>query len=167
MRPPKIVALRVSLLLAGCGKRVPESTTTPPGIPRVGWVIMTGDRDNPDDDYVCQSGPRTPQCIVAASRPDHQVFADVHFYFHPAAADTKYTGTVEVGFMRRRSSPSECHRESRGQPGATHGVGLVSSAPGPYTMTISVVAEGAQRRTIHEQVQVEVQQPRAATARGR
>src|SRR6478672_11328697 len=97
---PKTVALVTLLALAGCGKRVPESTTAPPGIPRIGWVIMTGDRDNPDDDYVCQSGPRMPQCIVPASRPDHQVFADVHFYFHPAEADTKYTGTIEVGFIQ-------------------------------------------------------------------
>ncbi|MGH9893775.1 MAG: hypothetical protein ACREA0_17685, partial [bacterium] len=33
-------------------------------------------------------------------RSDAQVFSDVHVYYHGAGAETKYAGTMQIGFFR-------------------------------------------------------------------
>src|SRR4051794_27995172 len=89
------------LLLAGsvaCGPHVPPSAAGVPGAPRISWIIMAGDRDNPDRDFICQSDPRTG-CEVPASRPGQQVFAHLYVYYHPTAVETLYTGSIRVGFF--------------------------------------------------------------------
>src|SRR5262245_958358 len=93
------IGLWMLLLLGGCGKRIAESTTAPPDRPRIGWIMMAGDRENPDDHFVCQSNPRT-DCVLPVSRPDRESHTTVHFYFHSAATDTKYTGTIELAFAQ-------------------------------------------------------------------
>lgn len=140
-----------------CATHIPESTTAPPGVPRVGWVLMTGDRDNPDGHYVCQSEPRTEECVLAPSRPDHQVFAHVHFYFHPASGDAKYTGTIELDFMQGAQPLTPNVSVKAGdKPAQTSVVGLVLPTTGSHQMTIALVAQGDQRREIRERVPVEV-----------
>lgn len=150
----------IALLLAtswGCARRIPESTTAPPGVPRVGWVLMTGDRENPDDHYVCQSEPRTEQCVLPPSRPDHQVFAHVYFYFHPASGDAKYTGKIELDFMQGAQPLTPNVSVKAGdKPAQTSVMGLVLSTPGSHQMTIALVAQGEQRREIRERVPVDV-----------
>jgi hypothetical protein len=126
-------------------------------VPRIGWVIMTGDRDNPDHDYICQSEPRTEECVLPASTPDRQVFAGVHFYFHPADADTKYTGTIELGFIEGGHPLTPNATVKAGDtPVQTSVMGVVSSTPGSHPMSIRLAAEGEQPREIKEQVPVEV-----------
>ena len=73
--------------------------TSPPGTPHITWVLMYGDRNNADDEFACQSEPKT-ECVIPASRPDAQSFADVHFYFHGAGDETKYEGTTSIGFLQ-------------------------------------------------------------------
>lgn len=154
-----LAVLGTMLLATACGKRVPG----PPagavsGMPRIGWVIMTGDRDNPDQDFVCQSEPRT-DCVMPASGPGRQVFTDVHFYFHPAATDTKYTGKIQIGFVEG-SAPYELTPNmtvKRGDSlGNTSVIGIVSSKPGTHEMTIAMVAEADSTRQIRDQVRVQV-----------
>jgi len=156
----------IALLLtafSGCGKHIPESTTAPPDVPRIGWIIMTGGRDNPDDVYVCQSEPRTEECALPASSADHNVFADVHFYFHPAAADTRYTGTIELGFIQggHPLTPNATVKAAD-KPAQATVLGMVSSVPGAHSMNIALVAEGQQRREINEQVVVQVRAPQVS-----
>ena len=62
---------------------------------------MSGDRDNPDRDFICQSNPRTA-CEMSASRPGEQVFAHLYVYYHPAAIETLYTGLDSCRIFRRR-----------------------------------------------------------------
>ena len=130
----------VSLGMEGCARSIPKTAGGPVGAPRVGWVIMMGDRDNPDREFVCYS--ESPgDCVVPPSRPDDQVFADVHLYYHPAATETKYGGTVQVGFF---SSPLELRPTFTVKPGSSPAnqsvVGIVSGKPGTYPLTIEVAA---------------------------
>jgi len=159
-RVPKRILAGAFLLLSliGCHRRiVPESMTATAGIPRIGWVIMAGDRDNPDDQFVCQSQPRN-DCVLPPSRPDHQTYTDVHFYFHPAAADTKYTGTIQVGFVQGAAPLTPNVTVKAGDaPTQSSIFGPIVSNPGRHVMVISLVAEGAQRREIREQVQIQLQ----------
>jgi hypothetical protein len=60
---------------------------------------MSGDRDNPDQEFVCQSDPRN-DCVVPVSRPDAPIFSDVHIYCHGAGMDTRYTGSIQIGLFR-------------------------------------------------------------------
>ena len=118
---------------------------------------MMGDRDNPDRDFVCYS--ESPgECVMPPSRPTEQVFADVHLYYHPAATETKYTGTVQIGFF---SSPLELRPSFTVKPSTSPGnqsvVGIVSDKPGTYPLTIGVDATptpAGPARQIREQVSV-------------
>jgi len=150
-------ALIALLCLAmGCEKRVPVPTGGSPETPRIGWVIMVGDRENPDREFVCQSDPRT-DCVMPASQPDDQRFTNTHFYFHSAAADTKYTGTIQVGFL---TSPHEFKPNlivKGGDPATNASVsGIVSSKRGRYQMTITAVAESGGTQQIRDSVPVTV-----------
>jgi hypothetical protein len=163
MKLLRLAPIALLVIHWSCSKRIPESNTAPPVVPRVGWVIMTGDRDNPDAAYVCQSQPRTEECVLSATRPDQQVFASVHLFFHPAPADTKYTGTVRVGFMQTAGPVTPNVTVKAGdKPGQTTVIGLVLPSPGKHEMTIALVAEGEQRREIRERVQVAVQATQGA-----
>jgi hypothetical protein len=152
-----VVTTGVVLLTMGCGKRVPVPSAGTPGTPHVGWVIMVGDRDNPNRDFVCQSDPRT-DCVMPASRPDDQAFTDVHFYFHPAKAEATYRGTIVIPFFEG-STPHELKTDvtvKQGDAIANSSVsGIVPSKPGTYPMTIEVVADsGGATRQIRDRVTV-------------
>jgi hypothetical protein len=153
-----LAVIGILFLQAGCMMRVPAPSGGPPGTPRVGWVIMAGDRDNPDREFVCQSNPRTA-CVMFASRPDSQTFSAVHFYFHSAATDTKYTGTIQIEFFEG-STPHEVTSDvtvkGRGSPANTSVSGIVSSKPGIHPMTIAMVAESGTTQQIRERVPVTV-----------
>ena len=149
----------IVFLAAACDKRVPVPSGATPGAPHVGWVIMTGDSDNPDREFVCQSDPRT-DCVMPASRPDNQAFSDVHLYFHPAATETKYVGTVGIGFFEG-STPHEVKPNVTVKPGAAVArssvAGIVSSTPGTRALTIAIVADSGKPQQIQEQIPVRVQ----------
>ena len=153
------MAMVVGLCMLGCTRPIPKTAGGPAGLARVGWVIMIGDRDNPDRDFVCYS--ETPaDCVMPPSRPGEQVFADVHLYYHPAAAETRYDGSIQVGFF---SSPLELKPTFTVKPDASPEnqgiVGIVSDKPGTYPFTIGIAATptpGGAARQIREQVQVTV-----------
>jgi len=100
MRARQFVVVAVAAVVTStCAKRVPEPANVAPGTPHITWVLMYGDRNNADDEFACQSEPKT-ECVIPASRPDAQSFADVHFYFHGAGDETKYEGTTSIGFLQ-------------------------------------------------------------------
>ena len=147
--------LGMLLITTGCEKRVPVPSG-PAGTPRVGWVIMVGDRDNPDREFVCQSDPRT-DCVIAATQSDTQTLTDVHFYFHPATSDTTYNGTIQIAFISG-STPHELKTNvtvKRGSaPGRSSVSGIVPAKPGNYQMMIDVVADSATPQQIRDVVPV-------------
>src|SRR5437773_2770418 len=92
-----VLAVPLCLVPAGCGQRLRPAAATGKG-PQVGWVIMSGDPENPNHDFVCQSNPRS-ECIVPTSRPNATVMAALYFYYHPAMTETRYSGSIQIGFF--------------------------------------------------------------------
>src|SRR5438067_2195727 len=133
----------VAATTSTCAKRVPEPANIAPGTPYVTWVLMFGDRDTPDREFACQSEPRT-DCVLPASRPDDQVFSDIHFYYHGAGAQTRYEGTKSIGYLQE---PPDSHTSrtnitvKKSESITTESVmGIVTSAPGSYTVTLNLTA---------------------------
>lgn len=163
MRPHVLIgAMVASAFTSTCAKKAPVPVDVAPGTPHVSWVIMAGDRDNPDQDFVCQSDPRN-DCVVSVSRPDAQVFSDVHVYYHGTGTDTKYVGSVQIGFFR---GPAESHNietnmtVSKTDRIANQSVtGIVTETPGNYAVSFSLVATSlgtASNQAIQAQVPVVV-----------
>lgn len=159
--PRLIPVLIVSVpLIVSCAKRPPEPRVTP-GTPHISWVVMSGDRDNPDADFVCQSDPAN-DCTVQASRPGAQVFSDVHVYYHGVGGETKYAGSFDVGFFEgepashRIQTAITVHKnESITNQSVT---GIVTSTPGTYAIQFALTATltGGQTRSIDNQISVVV-----------
>lgn len=157
-----IVAIAAAFATA-CAKGIPQPTGLTPGTPRISWVIMSGDRDNPDQDFVCQSDPRSA-CVIPASRPDAQTFSHVHVYYHGAGASTKYTGSIDVGFFQGEPA-SRTIQANMTVPKAddvlTQSVtGIVVATPGRYAVRFEVgalVTDTKVTRPIREQIPIAVQ----------
>src|SRR5262245_13660501 len=102
-RPKALVS---AVLFARCGRSRgvprPKPAAAAQGTPSVTWVVMSGDRENPDRDFVCQSNS-PGDCVVPVSRPDEQIFSDVHLYYHGADTDIKYVGAIRIGLFRGAS----------------------------------------------------------------
>ena len=98
MHKESLMLVVAASMWSGCARHVPEPAVAMPGTPHVSWIIMHGDSDNPDREFACQSEPRT-ECVVPASRPDDKVLSEVHIYYHGAGDETKYAGSVRLGFF--------------------------------------------------------------------
>ena len=152
----------VAAAIVGCAKRAPEPVGVPAGVPHVSWIIMHGDRENPDADFACQStGPRT--CVLPASRTDARVFSDVHLYFHGAGSDTTYRGTYSVDFLNEGNAAAQTFPIQTNVKGdeeiANHTLtGIVTAKPGTYVLRLALDATTATGSTpIREDVPVRVQ----------
>src|SRR5215510_12716740 len=94
-----VFVLAAVIATAACSSGLRRAANATPGMPNVTWVLMYGDSDNPDREFSCQSGPQT-DCVLPASRPDEQVFSDIHFYYHGASAETRYEGTRSISYLQ-------------------------------------------------------------------
>jgi len=156
------VLLTIVLFTSACAKRVPEPVGVAPGVPHISWIVMHGDSDNPDQEFACQSDPRN-DCVVPASRPDAQVFSDVHVYYHGVGVETRYAGTVQIGHFQgtttaynAESSITVLKTESIGNQSFT---GVVTATPGTFNITFAIVAtitESGKTQRIDLQVPVVV-----------
>jgi hypothetical protein len=158
---PTIMCAVAVLCSAACARHVPEPPTSVPGKPYISWVIMSGDSDNPDEDFVCQSDPRN-DCVVPASRPDARVFSDVHLYYHGAGAETRYLGSMKIGFFQGAATASKTQVDiavkQNGSITNQSFVGIVSSTPGTYTIDFDQVAtvDAGKGQPIRDQLKVVV-----------
>lgn len=162
MRHESLVMLLVVVMFPGCARRVPEPAVNIPGTPHVSWIIMSGDRDNPDREFVCQSEPRTG-CVVPVSRPDAPVFSDVHIYYHGAGAETRYAGSVQIGFFKGSPAPhtlkTDIAVKKTERIGNQSVSNIVTSTPGTYAVEFALaatVAETNRTQPIQEKVPVVV-----------
>lgn len=157
-----VVAIAAALT-STCAKHVPEPANVAPGTPHITWVVMFGDRDNPDDQFACQSEPKT-ECVIPVTRADAQSFADVHFYFHGAGDATRYEGTTSIGFLQG-ASESRASRTTitvKKNESITNSSihGIVTSAPGMYTVALdfsATVTDTGRRQPVREAFQVRVE----------
>ena len=144
MRTYRVAVVIVAVALTSrCARSVPEPASVPPGIPHVSWVLMYGDRDNADREFACQSD--TPaECVLPASKPDAQVFADIHFYYHGAGGETRYEGTINIGYLQgapdSHTSRTTITVQKNGSITNSSTTGIVTSTPGSYAVTISQTA---------------------------
>lgn len=139
----KNIAIRVIsalLLFSGCAEHIPEPVLVPQGAPHLSWNIHSGDAEDPGRNVICQSDPRT-DCVVPASRDGRKVFATVHLFFHPAATETRYTGTVEVGFFDQVHEMTPNSTVKPGDAPTHHHINyIVTTKPGTYPLRIAIVA---------------------------
>lgn len=131
---------------------------------------MHGHDYNPDEEFGCQSNPRS-DCAVNASSAAEKTLSEVHVYFHPARTETKYSGTVKIGFFTDSATSSGMKVDATVKPGdvGSHSViGLVTDKPGRYTMSIDVTAtaQSGIERQIQENVSIDVQPRPRAFAKG-
>jgi hypothetical protein len=163
MRTHAIIIVIAAGFMTTCAKRIPEPAGLTAATPRISWVIMSGDRDNPDQDFVCQSDPRSA-CVIPASRPDSQTFSHVHVYYHGAGSETKYTGSIDIGFFQG-APPSHTIQANmvvaKADDVVTQSVtGIVASTPGRYAVTFALgasVTDTKVTRPIREQIPIAVQ----------
>ena len=129
--------------LGACASRVPHQVGGQRGMPHLSWVVMAGDRDNPDAEFVCQSDPRT-DCVLTASRPNAQAWAIVYLYYHGVGEEIRYTGAIQIGFFAGPATEAHEVRPNIVVKGndIMHQSVLddVTATPGPYAMTFHVVA---------------------------
>jgi hypothetical protein len=154
--------LALAISIASCAKHIPEPIGLPAGTPHISWIIMHGDRDNPDAEFACQStGPR--ECVLPVSRPETRVFSDVHLYLHGAGPETSYLGTYRVEFFNDGDSSIrdfQIRTTVRGNEAiGNHSItGIVTAKPGRYLLSIAVDATTSTGSTaIHENIPVQVQ----------
>jgi len=147
---------------SSCAQHVPETTHVAPGTPHVTWVLMFGDRDNPDQEFVCQSGSGAA-CVLPASRPDAQVFSHLHLYYHGAGSQTRYEGTKNIGHLQgspeSHTSPTNITVQKNESITNQSVTGIVTSAPGTYAVTLNLTATMADVRKaypIRETIQITV-----------
>ena len=144
MRTYRVAVVIVAVaLMSRCARSVPEPASVPPGTPHVSWVLMYGDRDNADREFACQSGTPT-DCVLPASKPDAQVFSDIHFYYHGAGGETRYEGTINIGYLQgapdSHTSRTTITVQKNGSITNSSTTGIVTSTPGSYAVTISQTA---------------------------
>ena len=156
---PLILLFSSVVTATSCAKRIPEPVGGHTGSPHLGWVVMYGDAENPDRDFACQSEPRS-ECVVPADRPDARVLGHVHLYYHAASTETKYTGSVRIGFF---DMPHEVNPSLAVKAGSSAGnqsvTDFVTAKPGTYTLSIAVIAtstQTGQTQNIRDQVSVVV-----------
>lgn len=157
------ISFGTALIGLSCAPSIPKPkpVASAAGTPSVTWVVMSGDRENPDRDFVCQSD--SGECVVPASRPDEQVFSDVHVYYHGAETDIKYVGAIRIGFFRRSSDTQQIDTNltvKKGEPmGNQSVVGIVTDVPGSYEIAFNLTADSippGNKREIRQQLPVVV-----------
>lgn len=146
---------------SACAERIPEPTVVPT-VPHVTWTIASEGQDERER-IVCQSDPRT-DCVMAASAKDRRMLAIVHLYLHPAAVETKYVGSIQVGFLNgssndRHEAKVDSTVRPKDPPANVTLTGVVTQKPGVYTMAISLEATsgaGGGPQSINDKIQVTV-----------
>ena len=136
----RLVALsEMTLVVGACATHTGPAPVGEASAPRVGWVIMQGPADNPDEEFVCQSNPRN-DCTIPASTPDRKVFTDVFLYFHPIGTPIRYDGAAEISFLNATHRVPLAITVDAKNVARNSVVGIVSEKPGTYDLTFSATA---------------------------
>ena len=106
MALPCAVLVLLMFSTASCAKRAPEPTPHP-STPHMTWSIAEG---YASDNEVCRSTEATSCTLDMSGVAQNRRFADFHVFLHAAGSDTKYAGTVDIGFLGRPGDNAQTHR---------------------------------------------------------
>ena len=119
---------------------------------------MYGDGENPDQEFACQSTPRT-DCVLPVSLATTKRFSEVHVYFHGGAADASFSGAIRIGFFTGQN-PTEIKPSVKAKAGSVEGesvTGIVTERAGSHELSIDVTATtAAGPQQIRERVPITV-----------
>ena len=139
----RIVGVPLCLLAAGCAKHAPEPSPHP-STPHISWSIGQGTTDKD----ICKS-TEDSSCtlVVPADTPPNRRVADFHLFLHAAPADTKYAGTIQIGFLTQETAQGHIHKVDREVPRGSEPVGFTVSGtvapPGAYYVDVDLTATPA------------------------
>ena len=130
-----------ALAMCGCASHVPEPKPHPDA-PHISWAISEGN----DDKEVCRSTEDTACSLNLSAHTGNQRIGIFHVFLHPASADTKYVGSVDIGFFVQ-SDNQHVHAIDRvvergSAPVSFSTTGNVKAA-GTYYVTVNLKATAA------------------------
>lgn len=153
--------LAVSVLAAaGCAKHAPEPSPHPT-TPHITWSISQGYTGEKE---LCRSTEALP-CTLDLSRvAQDRRFGVFHLFLHAAATDTKYKGTVDIGFLGQPGERQHTHPIEREIPRGNAAINFSTTGivrpPGTYYVEISLTAtpllESGPGVPIKERIKVDV-----------
>ena len=102
--------------------------------------MLSSESQGGTERLVCRSDAPDP-CVLTVPADRKPLLATVHVVLHPTQADTRYTGTMRVGF---RDSAYETKVDSTVMGGGPAGnvsvTSLLTLMPGVYTTEMSLTA---------------------------
>ena len=140
--PTLAVLILCGVALSGCAKHVPEPTPHPSRA-HITWSIAKGETDK----EVCKS-TEAARCVLDLSGEQaNRRYGIFHVFLHAGESDTKYEGTVTVGFLGATSTPQHVQKVDRvvprgGAPVNVSSTGIVKPA-GTYYVEVSLSATPA------------------------
>ena len=133
------VSILTLLAAAGCAKRVPEPSPDS-SIPHISWSIGRGQGDK----EVCRSTEAKPCILDMSDTRQTRRLGDFHLFLHPAGTDTRYVGTMDVGFFDHEGETARVHSIDRIVPRGSDPIGSSSTgivkAAGTYYVDVSLTA---------------------------
>lgn len=140
MRRTCVLLAPFVLAATACAKHAPEPTPHPT-TPHITWSISEGYTGEKE---LCRSTGAS-SCTLDMSRvAQDRRFGVFHLFLHAAAADTKYKGTVDIGFLGQPGERDHTHpfeREiSRGNDPINFSTTGIVRPPGTYYVDIALTA---------------------------
>ena len=93
-----------ALLASRCATHVPEPKPHPTA-PHITWSVAEGYSDK----EVCRSTEPAPCTLTLSDQPPNRRLGVFHVFLHPGATDTKYVGTINIGFLAQDSGTQHEH----------------------------------------------------------
>ena len=126
--------------ICGCASHAPEPTPHP-STPHISWSIAEGESETD----LCKSTETSPCVLSLGDKSDRRRLAVFHLFMHAANTDTRYAGTVRVGFITEEAQPvHQIDGEvKRGSDPMNFSVTGLAKPPGTYYVEISIAATAA------------------------
>ena len=140
MRRTYLLVAPLVVTAAACAKHVPDPTPHP-STPHITWSIAQGYGGEKE---VCRSTVVSPCTLDMSGVAQNRRFAVFHLFLHAASTDTKYKGTVDIGFLGQPGEAKHTHSIDRTVLRGSDSVnfsttGIVKPA-GTYYVDISLTA---------------------------
>lgn len=140
MRRTHLLLAAVVLAAAACAKHAPEPTPHP-STPHITWSISQGYTGETER---CRSTEASSCTLDFSEVAQDRRFGVFHLFLHAAAADTKYKGTLDIGFLGQPGEREHTHLIEREIPRGNDPINFSTTGivrpPGTYYVEISLMA---------------------------